>query len=271
MNLRKGRARVGAGVAAALSAALLLGACGGGADRSAAPVETEPASAEVTAEVDPGDSEDAVKQSSESITEVPDPAATPSESPDQELPRDNSTDDPGRVALRSSVATYVTVENRLTPWWAKDGLPITWRVTETQNRLWDGSSRPDHAPPKGLQGLVQDANSGQYEVRLEASNAYMADTTFVLTPVVAVDGQQIPLSPVTFTLVYGKLKWGYQYYGWEMRNADMHCRPLKEPADKTQTLTWTERTPGGLLSYDVVLTCQIDQPTQVLIRTSQRG
>ena len=86
-------------VAAAFGVVVLLSACGGGANRAAAPAESEPVDSQVVAE---GDADD--------------------------------PDAPGPVAVEGTYATYVSVENRLDARWASDGIPITWRVSDTQNR-----------------------------------------------------------------------------------------------------------------------------------------
>ena len=221
MSLRKGRARVVAGVAAALSAVLLLGACGGGADRAAAP----------------------------------------------------ASDDPVAVNVQGSVGTFVSVENQLTPSWARDGISITWRVTNTQNKYWESQSRPDSAPPKGFEGLVQTPGSGEYRVRLDV-NGFATNPRFVLIPVASVDGQEFPLSPIAFDFVNAssvQRPGGSQGAGWWMRNNDRKCDFTS--ADQALTESWTERTPKGLLAYDVVLTCpgSLQGPSQVLIRTSAGG
>jgi hypothetical protein len=48
------------------------------------------------------------------------------------------------IPLMGSFSHYFAVENQLT------GIPVTWKVSETVNRHWDGNSRPDHRPPDGL-------------------------------------------------------------------------------------------------------------------------
>lgn len=228
MKRVEGSARV---VAAAFGVVVLLSACGGGANRSAAPAESEPADAQVVAE---GDADD--------------------------------PDDPGPVAVEGTYATYVSVENRLDARWASDGIPITWRVSDTQNRWWDGRSRPDHAPPEGFQGLVQAADSGAYVARLELSGRGTSTTGFVLTPFATVGGQQFALSPITFrtpTRTTGT---------WEAQNSDVVC---SQQFGRTgpESVSWTERTPQGLLAYSIELTCPSKWrgPIGVVIRSSNRG
>lgn len=221
MRRCNGRTRAFAGIAAALSAALLLGACGGTADRAAAPVES----------------------------------------------------DLSAVNVQGSVGTFVSVENQLTPSWARGGISITWRVTNTQNKYWESQSRPDSAPPKGFESLVQTPGSGEYRVRLDV-NSFATNPSFVLTPVASVDGQEFSLSPITFEFVNTssvQRPGGSRGAGWWMRNDDRKCDFTS--ADQALTQSWTERTPKGLLAYDVVLTCPdfVQGPSQVLIRTSARG
>ena len=253
MKLCRGRARVGVVVAAALSAALVLGACGGGADRAAAPVESELAFSEAAPEADAGTSEDSIEEASETPAEV-----LPSEAPSDQGPA-------GPVGI--SQTTYVKVENRLQDWWGGDGIPITWRVSETQNRYWDGASRPDKAPPKGLQGLVQDANSGPYRVRLEVNSFYYGRKSFVLTPVASIDRELVALSPITFADEEFNT-----YSGWNLLTGGLLCSVDAPVKDQTQVQSFTYRTPRGDLAYDVVLKCPetVAGAAEVLIRNYQR-
>ena len=238
----------------------MLGACGGGADRSAAPAETDPASAEVTPEADAGSSEDPAAEATEASDEV-----SPSEPPSDE----------GPVGLvGDSQATYVKVENRLQDWWGGDGIPITWRVSETQNRVWDGASRPDHAPSKGLQGLVQNADSGEYRVRLEVNTSYSGRKSFVLTPVASVDGEQVGLSPITFEYRNDSNP-EYEFddrRGWNLSSGGRVCNFDVPVKDQTQVQSFTYGTPRGELRYEVVLKCPLvwKGPAEVLIRNYQR-
>lgn len=228
VNHLKGSGRV---IAAALGVAVLLSACGGGPDRSAAPADSGPAASQIVPEGDAGD-----------------------------------PDEPGLAAVEGTYATYVSVENRLDARWASDGIPITWRVTDTENRWWDGRSRPDHAPPEGFQGLVQAANSGAYVARLELSGRGSTKTGFVLTPVATVEGQQFALSPITFRTPRGTAG------TWEVQNSDVVC---SQQFGRTapQSVAWTERTPQGLLAYSVELTCpsKWKGPIEVLIQSTHRG
>ena len=283
MNLRKGSARVVAGVAAALSAALVLGACGGGADRAAAPAESDPAVSEATSET-PDEAAPSESTASEATSEAPDEvapseaSAEASDSSEEVSPSESAIGD-APVGLRGSKATYVNVENRLADWWGGNGIPITWRVTKTENKFWDGASRPDNAPPKGLQGLVQDPKSGSYAVRLEVNDVSVFDTprTFVLTPVATIDGQQLPLSSILFSFESRKrvpeLGQGIGIdVGWQITSGGQVCAPGSSAPAQTKIESWTERTPRGDLVYDVVLTCpfRTDGPAEVLIRNYKR-
>lgn len=253
LRSRGSQVRVVMGVIGVLSTAVVLSGCGRAAERAAAPDEAS------TSEQAPAEG---------------------SAPPAAESPSDASTQDSAAGSVQSSLATFVSLENRLAPRWARDGLSITWQVTKTQNKFWDGGSRPDAAPPKGLQGLVQSFDSGAYTTRLEV-NRSASDQSFVLTPVAIVDSQQFPLSPITFSFFTAPSErrvrsgavasGGIEISGWNMRNNDQTCDV--NSADQAQTETWTERTPRGLLAYDVVLRCpgRAEGTSEVLIRTSKLG
>jgi hypothetical protein len=101
----------------------------------------------------------------------------------------------------SSQKTVISVDNQLT---LPDGSPatVTGQVTGTQNRFWDGSSRPDHAPPQGFQGLVQEYGSAPYRARAEVSdNSRTKRSVFYLAPSVTVENQAVALEPLL--MVYG--------------------------------------------------------------------
>lgn len=181
-------------------------------------------------------------------------------------------------AVTSSQKTMISVDNQVT---LPDGSPatMTWRVTKTENKFWDGASRPDNAPPKGLQGLVQDPNSDPYTVRLEVNDVSVFDTprTFVLTPVATIDGQQLPLSSILFSFDSRKrnpeLGQGIGTdVGWQITSGGQVCSPGSWTPGQTKIESWTERTPRGDLVYDVVLTCpfRTDGPGEVLIRNYKR-
>ena len=119
-------------------------------------------------------------------------------------PAADSSDEASRDAtiLTSSSAIYVSVSNALSPLGEATGGPeIMWKVSQTKNEFWDGSSRPDHKPPQGLQGLTQAAGSGAVKVRTEVNtSAFGSDefANFLLTPVVEVGGESIPLQGLSF-------------------------------------------------------------------------
>jgi hypothetical protein len=90
----------------------------------------------------------------------------------------------------------ITVANELNDWWGGTGIPIAWKVSETVNEQWDANSRPDHAPPDGLQGLVQEPFSSPYTVPLEVNIRYFKKymrSYFVLTPPFTMEGQNAPV------------------------------------------------------------------------------
>ena len=181
-----------------------------------------------------------------------------------------SSDDSAETErLAGSAATYVSLENQLADWWGGDGIPITWKVSEVVDADWDGASRPDAKPPKGLQGLVLDAFSDAKVTRLELNFSPTPVTKtrrFVLTPTVTVDGQQIDLPSITF------FNRDYMAYSWEMIHGGMTCTP-NMPAPTVKE-SWSAKTPRGLLQYDVLLTCPDGingAPAKVLIRNYQRN
>lgn len=149
----------------------------------------------------------------------------------------------------SSQRTMISVDNQLA---LPDGSPakVTWRVTGTQNSFWDGSSRPDHAPPQGFQGLVQEAGSGPYRARAEVSdNSFTKRPVFYLTPSVIVDEQAVELEPLL--LVYGSV-------GWEMalQNETVYgCGTSPE---------FTAQTSSGELTYQVIGKCPSLEPSFTL-------
>jgi hypothetical protein len=152
-------------------------------------------------------------------------------------------------SVGSSQRTMISVDNQLT---LPDGSPasVTWQVTGTQNSFWDGSSRPDHAPPQGFQGLVQEAGSGPYRARAEVvDNSPTKRPVFFLTPSVTVENQGVALEPLL--MVYGS-------EGWEM-------------ALKNETVygcgtssTFTAQTPRGELAYQIIGKCPSLEPSFIL-------
>ena len=156
----------------------------------------------------------------------------------------------------------ISVENELKDWWGGTGIPITWKVSQTTNDEWDGNSRPDHAPPDGLQGLVLEPFSGPYEVPLEVNIRYFHEymrSYFVVTPVIAIDGQAIELEPIEV------------YIGREQHldTAGFGCN-LDTAKTASSTASLSKKTPRGLLVYDVVMLCENDG-SRILIRNFQKS
>lgn len=157
----------------------------------------------------------------------------------------------------SSATTQVAVENQLRAWWSGDGIPITWKVSETDNFDWDGASRPDHAPPNGLQGLEQAAFSGFYRTTPEINlNAY--EVTFVLTPTITIDGQIIDLQPVRFATNSGNDT-------WFMSGAEIGRQCWKGMKPKI-TEYLMQKTPRGSLGYYLELACNEQSGAEVTIK-----
>ena len=162
----------------------------------------------------------------------------------------------------SSMTRTISLENQLKDWWGGQGIPITWKVSETDNSQWDGNSRPDHAPPDGLQGLVQEPFSGPYKDSLEVNVKYFKEfmrSYFVLTPVITIDGQAIELEP---TEVYIGREQKLDTAGYVTRP---HCK-----SGDLATASLSKKTPRGLLMYDVVMSCD-SQSQQILIRNYQKS
>lgn len=154
----------------------------------------------------------------------------------------------------------MSLENQLKDWWGGPGISITWKVSETENSMWDGNSRPDHAPPDGLQGLVQEPFSGPYKDSLEAnaqSWKYMS-SYFVLTPVINIDGQAIELEPTEVNI--GREQ--------KLATAGFECKTTRYGESVTASLS--KNTPRGLLMYDVVMSCDSQSET-ILIRNYQKS
>ena len=157
-----------------------------------------------------------------------------------------------------------SVENQLKDWWGGNGIPITWKVSETVNSDWDGSSRPDHAPPNGFQGLVQEPFSGVYNVNLEVNAAmFSGDSRFVLTPVVTIDGQAIDLQPIVVNA------------GGDLVSAGISCQaPVTGTKYNSASASLSAKTPRELLMYDVVLFCYPHEDSfkqRILIRNYQKS
>ncbi len=228
-----------------LALPLALAACSSSADRSAAPA---------------GDPSTA-----------PTPVSASSASSDSSAPAQGMTS-----GLTGSTATYIEVENRLK---LADGtpIPITWKVSDTENKYWDGNGRPDHAPPAGLQGLVQNPTDDPYRVRLEVNSNYVSGQAFfTLTPVARIQNMDIPLAPMNFG--------SNLLYVCEKRRRSGDCDsgysvPLWQAGAKATTgwtlacysqprATFTAQTPRGLLTYGFQGRCSTDdQPSSFTITT----
>lgn len=157
-------------------------------------------------------------------------------------------------SVGSSKRTMISVDNQLT---FPDGSPasVTWKVTGTENSFWDGSSRPDHAPPQGFQGLVQEAGSGPYRARAEvADNSLTKRPVFYLTPSVTVENQAVALEPLL--MVYGS-------EGWEMalENETVYGCGTSP--------TFTAQTPDGEISYQIIGKCPSLEPSFTLKAVTQ--
>ena len=150
--------------------------------------------------------------------------------------------------VTSSSAFYGSVENLLDDWWGDGGIPIKWSVTNTKNVYWDGSSRPDHAPPQGFQGLVQPAFSPPYVARLEVNDYEIP--TFTLTPSITVDGKSIELKPTVVKMGGTILAW------WEMDWAQNYCNSkIDSETRRIATEQFSVWTPRGELEYEYIYPC----------------
>lgn len=156
-----------------------------------------------------------------------------------------------------------SVENELKDWWGGQGIPVTWKVSETVKSDWDGNSRPDHAPPNGLQGLVQKPFSGVYNVNLEVNGAmFSGDSRFVLTPVVTIDGQAIDLEPIVVKA------------GGNLVTAGISCQAPGIGDINSATASLSVKTPRELLMYDVLLFCYSSEDSfkqRIVIRNYQKS
>lgn len=167
-------------------------------------------------------------------------------------------------AASESYTHPFSVENQLKDWWGGTGIPITWKVSETVKSHWDGISRPDHAPPNGFQGLVQEPFSGVYNVNLEVNGAlFSGDSRFVLTPVVTIDGQAIDLQPIVVNA------------GGDLVTAGISCQaPVTGSKYNSAMASLSAKTPRELLMYDVLMFCYPHEESfkqRILIRNYQKS
>lgn len=178
-------------------------------------------------------------------------------------PADSDEADPLGPAKLGSWTTYLTVESQLRDPSTGDSIPITWKVTnvEKEYRGWDGPSRPDNPPPDGLQGLVQTAESGKVKIRMESRDS----GTFVLTPHVSIDGQDIEL-------VFIEVNNGRWDFPERLYAAGEYC--INDGEGYTVTMSTKIPTRGRqLLVYDYVMQCVANKKggSTILIRTYQRN
>jgi hypothetical protein len=158
------------------------------------------------------------------------------------------------AALSSSAEMYVSVENALSPLGSSTSGPdITWKVSNTKNSFWDGSSRPDHNPPQGLQGLTQNAGSGAVKVRTEVNTSPFTYEfpNFVLTPVVHIGDESIPLQRLSFLVNYDD---GGDYWRvWttfdmgDLSMSDVCTKPLDDSVG----------TGASTFTYRITATCDL--------------
>jgi hypothetical protein len=206
------------------AAVVIVAGCGSDTARSAEGEEL-PATDEVVVvdETTDANDEGAAADSDATIDEVDEPAT------------DATTDDSAAAAqLTGSYATFISLENQLTlP--SGDPTTITWNVSNTENKYWDGNSRPDHNPPDGVQGLVQKTNDGPHTVRLEANSSavYGPEMQFTLTPVVTLKGN----NPVNLQSIDFKF-----YNSWYCPDGGRTCKQN----DKKFQPMWEGFIPGDV-------------------------
>ena len=180
-----------------------------------------------------------------------------------------TTATPGTSASSSSITRQasgsytdpISVENQLKDWWGGPGIPITWKVSEIDDDHWDGNSRPDHAPPDGFQGLVQKPFAGPYVANLETYAMFFDSARFVLTPVITIDGQEIELQPI---VVIPQER---------MSTTGFSCVQRFNGNRTSEVASLSQKTPRGLLVYDVVLNCGVNSGDveRILIRNYQKS
>lgn len=162
-----------------------------------------------------------------------------------------------REASGCSQTVYLKTRSELKDWWSGSSLPITWKAKVDRNNDFDGSTRPDHAPPQGFQGLVQTVESGTHTQPIEYSAmcSPIGDTyggfgagnrrTIQLTPTVTIDGQTIELS----TIQYMNADTGSPrpFYTVNGQQRYYKCG---------ETMTYYYKTPRGDLQYSEYLECR---------------
>ena len=146
-------------------------------------------------------------------------------------------------------------------------------MSEVDSWDWEGISRPDAPAPHGFQGLVQQTGSGPYRVPLELNSHAQSGSRFILTPIVTIDGQCIALPPIKFKtnregaaspelLAMAGVACLYRF---DRTGASI------PGLDSTALASLSQRTPRGLLMYDVVMTCNSGGvPWTIRVRNYQK-
>ena len=159
----------------------------------------------------------------------------------------------------------VAVENQLKDWWGADGIPITWKVSEVDNFDWEGNKRPDHAPPNGFQGLVQNSFAGSYQALLQA-NTISTKTRFVLTPVASIENESVDLAPIVFFGTNSTISAA----GIVCRSSSGIDGARGSGGTVVVTASLSQGTSRGLLMYDVVMDCTSSDTLSAVIRNYQK-
>lgn len=169
--------------------------------------------------------------------------------------------------VQSSLTRYLRLENQLRAWW-NDGIPITWKVTDTYDRDWGSGTRPDNPPPQGLQGLVQPAYSGELTLPLDIDTTWNTNARFTLTPIVSIDGREYELVPIRVYLRYYDMYVNTKGFYWSLDAGGSQCK-----GPSTPTFTGSVTTPSGLVVYDYILDCAmqtIEHKSKIIIREYQK-
>lgn len=163
-----------------------------------------------------------------------------------------------REAAACSQTVYLSTKSELKNWWSGESLPITWKSKVMRNSDFDGSTRPDHAPPQGFQGLVQTVESGTHTQPIEYSaictippvegaGGFGAGNrkTMELTPTINIDGKTIELATIPFANMDLGSPHPYQMFGKEQRYYS--CG---------EEVVHYYNTPRGDLQYSVKMDCK---------------
>jgi hypothetical protein len=173
--------------------------------------------------------------------------------------------DENRQAASCSETVYLRTKSELKNWWSGESLPITWKSKVMRNSDFDGSTRPDHAPPQGFQGLVQTVESGthtqpiEYSATctippLEGAGGFGAGNrkTMELTPTINIDGKTIELATIPFANMDLGSPHPYQMFGTEQRYYS--CG---------EEVVHYYSTPRGDLQYSVKMDCKYKDNSSV--------